>query len=134
MFQFYYRKLPRQRQKLSHGCICVLLTSQEITCLMRYVIHTIKVKSVTNIRKVSPTSVTNMRSCTYLWYDIKFSWNFKHDDLRKAVLSLLVNDELESDEYVIPMVVLIIKQFENEHEMFDWTKHIFEKVRFSRKA
>ena len=65
--------------------------------------------------------------------DIKFSWSFKHDDLKKAVLSLLVNDDLESDEYVIPMVVLIIKQFENEHEMFDWTKHIFEKVRISRK-
>ena len=44
-----------------------------------------------------------------------------------------MNDELESDEYVIPMVVLIIKQFENEHEMFDWTKHIFEKVSISRK-
>ena len=91
----------------------------------------IKVKSVTNIRKVSPTSVANIRSSTYLWYDIKFSWSFKHDDLKKAVLSLLVNDDLQSDEYVITMVRLIKEQFENEHEMFDWTKQIFEKVRIS---
>ena len=50
--------------------------------------------------------------------------------MRKAVLSLLVNDDLQSDQYVIPMVLLIIEQFENEHEMFDWTKDIFEKVTF----
>ena len=41
----------------------------------------------------------------------------------------MVNDELQSDEHVITMVRLITEQFENEHEMFDWTKHIFQKVR-----
>ena len=40
-----------------------------------------------------------------------------------------MNDELQSDEHVITMVRLITEQFENEHEMFDWTKHIFQKVR-----
>ena len=42
-----------------------------------------------------------------------------------------MNDDLQSDEYVITMVRLIKEQFENEHEMFDWTKQIFEKVRIS---
>ena len=60
---------------------------------------------------------------------IQFSWSFKHDDLKKAVLSLLVNDELQSDENVITMVNLIKEQFEDDNEMFAWTRNIFEKVR-----
>ena len=89
-----------------------------------YYVADIKVKSVSNIR--------HQLAIQQLFLDIviKFSWSFKHDDLRKAVLSLLVNDDLQSDQYVIPMVLLIIEQFENEHEMFDWTKDIFEKVTF----
>jgi len=51
--------------------------------------------------------------------------------LKKAVLSLLVNDELQSDDYVIRIVQLIKQQFENEHEMFYWTKDIFQKVKLA---
>ena len=37
-----------------------------------------------------------------------------------------MDDELQSDEYVILMVQLIKEQFENEHEMFYWTKDMFK--------
>ena len=64
-----------------------------------------------------------------IYAHIQFSWSFKHDDLKKAVLSLLVNDELQSDANVITMVKLIKDQFQDENEMFAWTKDIFEKVK-----
>ena len=64
-----------------------------------------------------------------IYSHIQFSWSFKHDDLKKAVLSLLVNDELQSDANVITMVKLIKDQFQDENEMFAWTKDIFEKVK-----
>ena len=53
-----------------------------------------------------------------IYSHIQFSWSFKHDDLKKAVLSLLVNDELQSDANVITMVKLIKDQFQDENEMF----------------
>ena len=40
-----------------------------------------------------------------------------------------MNDELQSDENVITMVNLIKEQFEDDNEMFAWTRNIFEKVR-----
>ena len=86
----------------------MLLKSQETTYLQRY--------------------CRRLRYWLHLLY-FQFSWSFKHDDLKKAVLSLLVDDELQSDEYVIRLVQLIKEQFENEHEMFDWTKDIFQKVK-----
>ena len=52
--------------------------------------------------------------------------------MKQAVLSLLVNDEVIDklpDLQVATMVNLIKMEFENEYEMFDWTKDIYEKVR-----
>ena len=51
--------------------------------------------------------------------------------MKQAVLSLLMNDEIKADEQARTIVELIKEQFENDHEMFDWTKDIFEKVKLN---
>ena len=60
----------------------------------------------------------------------KFCWKISLTDLRHAVLSLLLDDEIKNDETVLKLVELIKVQFENDQEMFVWTKDIFQKVSF----
>ena len=40
----------------------------------------------------------------------------------------MVGNDLKKDEFVFTMVQFIKEQFENEHEMFDWIKDIFQWV------
>ena len=41
-----------------------------------------------------------------------------------------MDDEIKNDETVAKLVQLIKMQFENEQELFVWTKDIFQKVSF----
>ena len=59
----------------------------------------------------------------------QFSWSFQREDLKQAVLSLLFNDDLKSDMQVATIVHLIKVEFDDDYEMFDWTKDILEKVK-----
>ena len=58
----------------------------------------------------------------------KFPWKFNSEHLKRAILSLLIDDDLKNDRFGTIIVKLIKEQFENEYEMFDWTKDIFKKV------
>ena len=57
------------------------------------------------------------------------TWNFNRKDFKNAITSVLLNDDDAKNEIILKMVKVVRMHFDDEQEMFEWTKDIFQKVR-----
>jgi len=54
-------------------------------------------------------------------------WCFTRKDFKNAITSLLLNDDDDNNELVLKMVNVVRMHFNDEQQIFEWTKDIFRK-------